>query len=236
MTADRLARAVRRQLGHGRVLPLGGPADTAWVTEQAAAGMLRAAAEAVPGIRLGALRVGTVDAPNGPDGEPCDVAGTLPESAPAGALPRRPLRVEARFEATPERPLPESAGRLRDALWRAATEGLGLEPEAIDLAVTGLLDGDAAPAEHPAQAVEPPEDPGPPEGAVPATTAGRAATRVPGVAGLTSRLGGQRHPSQVQIAVAAGHRALDVARAVALAVTAVTQDVTTVVVTDIGAG
>ncbi|MFF3256543.1 hypothetical protein ACFYWP_37450 [Actinacidiphila glaucinigra] len=254
MTADRLARAVRRQLGLGRVLPLGGPGDTVWVTERAAAGVLRAAAGAVPGIRLGALRIGTADGPGGADGpdgpdgsdgsggsggsdgsdgsdgsggEPGDAAGLLPESAPSGALPRRPLRVEAGFEATPERPLPDSAGRLRDALWRAATEDVGLETEAVDLTVTGLLEEGGARVALPTEPVDPPE------GGRTTTTAGRAAAAVPGVAGLTSRLGGQRHPSQVQIAVDAGHRALDVGRAVAMAVTAVTQDVTTVVVTDI---
>ncbi|MFD8077065.1 hypothetical protein ACFV3E_30935 [Streptomyces sp. NPDC059718] len=231
MTADRLARAVRRQLGFGRVLPLGGPGDTVWVTERAAAGVLRAAADAVPGIRLGTLRIGTADGPDGPhDGEPGNAAAVLPESAPSGALPRRPLRVEAGFEATPELPLPESAGRLRDALWEAATEGVGLEPEAVDLTVTGLLEEGSPPAARPAEAADPPED------GRSATTAGRVAAAVPGVAGLTSRLGGQRHPSQVQIAVDAGHRALDVGRAVATAVTAVTQDVTTVVVTDIAKG
>ncbi|WP_431963572.1 hypothetical protein [Actinacidiphila sp. bgisy160] len=234
MTADRLARSVRRQLGLGRVLPLGGPGDTVWVTERAAAGVLRAAAEAVPGIRLGALRIGAAKGPDGAEGESAGAAGappgSAPGSAPAGALPRRPLRVEAGFEATADHPLPESAGRLRDALWEAAVESVGLEPEAIDLTVTGLLEeGGPRPA-------CPEEDADPPEEGRRTTTAGRAAAAVPGVAGLTSRLGGQRHPSQVQIAVGTGHRALDVGRAVAAAVTAVTQDATTVVVTDIAGG
>ncbi|MGW3246706.1 hypothetical protein [Streptomyces sp. NPDC001070] len=227
MTADGLARTVRRQLGLGRVLPLGGPEDTVWVTESAAAGVLRAAAAGVPGVRLGTLRIGS--AADGP--EAADAADPLPDSAPSGALPRRPLRVEADFEATPEHPLPESAGRLRDALWEAATRGIGLDPEAIDLTVTGLLEEESAPAARPAGAEDTPT------GARATTTAaGRAATAVPGVAGLTSRLGGRRHPSQVQIAVDAGHRALEVGRAVATAVTAVTRDVTTVVVTDIAGG
>ncbi|MFI8179963.1 hypothetical protein ACIF70_05500 [Actinacidiphila glaucinigra] len=224
MTADRLTRAVRRQLGLGRVLPLGGRGDTVWVTERAAAGVLRAAAGAVPGVRVGTLRIGTANGPCGPDGQ--GGSGGQPGDA-AGALPRRPLRVEAGFEATPERPLPESAARLRDALWRAAAEGVGLETEAVDLIVTGLLEEGGPRVALPSEPVDPPE------GGRTATTADRAAASVPGVAGLTSRLGGQRHPSQVQIAVDAGHRALDVGRAVAMAVTAVTQDVTTVVVTDI---
>jgi hypothetical protein len=230
MTADRLTRTVRRQLGLGRVLPLGGPEDTVWVTESAAAGVLRAAAAEVPGVRLGTLRIGA--AADGPDAtDTADAADPLPDSAPSGALPRRPLRVEAGFEATPEHPLPESAGRLRDALWEAATRGVGLDPEAIDLTVTGLLEEANAPAARPAEAEDTPI------GARTTTTAaGRAATAVPGVAGLTSRLGGRRHPSQVQIAVDAGHHALAVGRAVATAVTAVTRDVTTVVVTDIAGG
>ncbi|MEU4093107.1 hypothetical protein [Streptomyces sp. NPDC026673] len=224
MTADRLAWAVRGQLGLGRVLPLGGPEDTVWVTESAAAAVLRSAAAEVPGVRLGALRIGSA---GGPDDE-VPGHGPLPDSAPSGALPRGPLRVEAAFEATPEHPLPDSAGRLRAALWAAATVDVGLEPEVIDLTVTGLLaSGASAP---------PPEVADVPAGAPSATPAARAAAAVPGVAALTSRLGGRRHPSQVQIAVGGGHRALDVGRAVATAVTAVTRDVTTVVVTDITGG
>ncbi|MFD3453506.1 hypothetical protein ACFWVC_15150 [Streptomyces sp. NPDC058691] len=243
MTSDRLTQAVRRQLGLGRVLPLGNAGDTLWVTESAATAVLRAAAARVPGVRLGRLRIGAA----GPDRVPAQTAPPVPESAPPGALARLPLRIEAAFEATPALPLPDSARRLRDALWDAAAYGVGLEPAAVDLAVTGLLDTDGAeppaldalsglPAAFPAEAedVKVAEDA---DGTAPGSaTARAAAVAVPGVARLTARLGGHAHPARLQIAVDAGHRADDVARAVAMAVTAVTGNVTTVVVTDIAPG
>ncbi|MGA6226178.1 nucleopolyhedrovirus P10 family protein, partial [Streptomyces umbrinus] len=48
MTADRWTQAVRNQLGLGRLLPLGGPHDGAWITEAAATAVLRRAARSVP--------------------------------------------------------------------------------------------------------------------------------------------------------------------------------------------
>ncbi|MFF3562860.1 nucleopolyhedrovirus P10 family protein [Streptomyces sp. NPDC002574] len=228
MTADRLAQAVRRQLGLGRVLPLGDAGDTLWVTESAATAVLRAAAARVPGVRLGRLRIGAA--------RPDQAAAPVPESAPPGALARLPLRIEGDFEATPELPLPDSALRLRDALWEAAEYGVGLEPAAVDLTVTGLLDADGPEPPPQDDRSEPPAASTADDRAPGSTTARAAAAAVPGVARLTARLGGQAHPARVQIAVDAGHRARDVARAVATAVTAVTGDVTTVVVTDIAPG
>ncbi|MDG4858691.1 nucleopolyhedrovirus P10 family protein, partial [Streptomyces sp. T-3] len=58
MTADGWVREVRRQLGLGRLLPLGGAADGAWITEHAARAALSAAASGVRGVRLGPLRLG----------------------------------------------------------------------------------------------------------------------------------------------------------------------------------
>jgi hypothetical protein len=219
---------VRKQVGLGRVLPLGGPGDAAWITEHAAAAVLRAAASAVGGIRLGALRIGPAE-----PSAPWPSEGRV--NAPPSALPHRPLRVEAAFDAACGLPLPASADRLRRALWHAAHDGVGLAVTAVDLTVTGLLDdpydADALPVSAPG---------GTPAGPPPVVGAsGPAAVvaAVPGVAGLTSRLGGfaaglgvrdvpavggretnggssARRHVQAQIAVAAGHRALDVARAV----------------------
>ncbi|MFE2429544.1 hypothetical protein ACFXJ5_22700 [Streptomyces sp. NPDC059373] len=195
MTSDRLAQAVREQVAMGRVLPLGGSADAAWITEQAAARVLRTAAAGLGSVRITALRIG------------------------------RDGLVAAEFEATVARPLPFTSDGLRRALWDAAHDRLGLEVTAVDLTVTGLLD--EAPG-----ATESVPDPLPPSaGVVVASSLTEAVRAVPGVAGVTSRLGDfspAPYGPWVQIAVAAGHRALDVARAVAEAVGPVTVVVTEV--------
>jgi hypothetical protein len=232
MTCDRWARTVRDQIRLGRILPLGGPAGPAWIVEQAAAKALRAAASQVDDVRLGALRVDS-PAPAGP--------GTLVSGAPPGALPRGPLRIEAAFCARVDSPLPAAADRLRGALSEAARGRVGLDVTALDLTVTGLLDGDetdcgqgdggATPA--PAQsAADGPEFTG---------AAAAVVAALPGVAGLSSRLGGfspgvrvRDDQAEAQVMVAAGYRPLDVGVSVhdalerALGVSAVT-----VVVTDL---
>ncbi|MFS4097347.1 nucleopolyhedrovirus P10 family protein, partial [Streptomyces sp. AF1A] len=55
--ADTWTQAVRHQLGLGRLLPLGGSRDGAWIAERAATAVLVRAADGVPGVRLGALRL-----------------------------------------------------------------------------------------------------------------------------------------------------------------------------------
>lgn len=87
-TADRWTRAVREQLGLGRLLPLGGPGDGAWIAERAAREVLLAAARGVAGVRPGDLRVGLAD--------PDDVREPA-VPLPPGALPPGPLRVTADF-------------------------------------------------------------------------------------------------------------------------------------------
>lgn len=61
MSEGRLAEAVRQHLGLGRIVPLGGPADGAWITESAAVPVLRGAAESVGGVRVRSLRIGPAD-------------------------------------------------------------------------------------------------------------------------------------------------------------------------------
>ncbi|MFD3379343.1 MULTISPECIES: nucleopolyhedrovirus P10 family protein [unclassified Streptomyces] len=131
MTADRWTQAVRNQLGLGRLLPLGGPHDGAWITEAAATAVLRRAARNVPGVRLTAVRLALTDPDNTP--EPA-----VPP--PPSALPPGPLRITADFAATPAEPLPATASRLRTALTSAATDRLGLTVTEVDLRVTGLLE------------------------------------------------------------------------------------------------
>lgn len=233
MELDRLTRAVREQVALGRVLPLGTPADALWITERAAAGVLRAALAPVAGVRLGTLRIGSA-APTGGAPEESGVPGRPPEGAdaviPPGAVPRGPLRIAAAITAGTDRPLPDVTAALRRELYDAAHDRLGLDIAAIDLDVTALTDG-TEPGQpsgggetEPAPA-EPPDASG---GGAPGLVDERlrdAVRAVPGVARLTARLGGfasgvrcsdvQDPPARrvrVQVALGAGHPAAQVAR------------------------
>ncbi|MGW0556255.1 hypothetical protein ACWDZ6_18950 [Streptomyces sp. NPDC002926] len=204
------ADAVRRRLGLGRLLPLGGAADGAWLTEQAADTVLRRAAAAVPGVALGRLRLGLAD----PDSTARPVV-----PAPPSALPPGPLRIEADFAASAPQPLPAAAAALRAALFTASVD-LGLGVSEVDLRVTELLDS-AAQAPVPA----------PPPGVRPVTAsdpAGTAASAAPGVAYLTAVLGTAVHLApdhvRVEVATASGYHPPDVVRAVREAVTAALAD------------
>ncbi|CAM5669908.1 hypothetical protein [Streptomyces hirsutus] len=256
MTADRWTRTVRQQVGLGRLLPLGGPRDGAWIFERAAGAVLRrAVARAEPGIRLDGLRI-ALAAP--------EEAGEPVVPAPPSALPPGSLRVTARFAAPAAEPLPVTADRLRAVLSRAAAERIGLVVTEVDLEVAELLDagaGTAGPAAEngpPGSAVDGPADApfegrgdtptGAPEsgGRSDEDRVAAAALAVPGVSRLTGALGRAVHlaPSpqapdgvaltgrhvRVDLAVGADHRALDVARSVRAAVSAALPDRPTVAV------
>ncbi|MFD9504368.1 hypothetical protein [Streptomyces sp. NPDC060035] len=197
--ADGWTAAVRQRLGLGRLLPLGGPADGAWIAERAAAAVLREAATGT-GAMLGRLRIAAADADTAPDPE-------VP--APPGALPPGPLRIEAGFSATARRPLHVTAEALRSALLTAASARLGLDVAEVDLRVTELLETE------PERATAPPAEV---PTAEPDGVAGTAAGGVPGVVSLTRVLGNAVHSGaghvRVELATAGDHRALDVARAV----------------------
>jgi hypothetical protein len=253
-TADRWTRAVREQLGLGRLLPLGGPEDGAWIAERAAREVLLAEARRVAGVRPGDLRIGTAD------------PGDVQEPAvppPPSALPPGPLRVTAGFSAVvgptaaAAEPLPETAARLRAALTEAAAR-IGLAAADVDLRVTGLLDETAAPGAG--------AGPGPgPSGGPDGTDGGgegdgdgegdegrvaRAARAVPGVLRLTGVLGRPvqvtepparegalpRRHVRVELAVRADHRTVEVARRVRAVVSEALPDrpSVAVVVTDVG--
>ncbi|MFD4757324.1 hypothetical protein ACFWOJ_00085 [Streptomyces sp. NPDC058439] len=205
--ADGWKAAVRQRLGLGRLLPLGGPADGAWISERAAVAVLRGAVSGPgPGPVLGRLRISVAD----PDGAPA------PElEPPPSALPPGPLRMEATMSAMSGLPLPVAAAELRSALLAAAGQRLGLVVAEVDLRVTELLDtSPVRPTPEPAEVRE-----ARPEGA-----AGVAAAGVPGVVALTRVLGNAVHTGpgrvRVELATESGHRALDVARAVRGAVAA----------------
>ncbi|GGR60024.1 hypothetical protein GCM10010251_90960 [Streptomyces aurantiogriseus] len=229
-----MTTAVRHQLGLGRLLPLGGLRDGAWIAESAAEAVLRRAVREVRGVRLGPLRLALAD-PEGAE-EP-----VVPP--PPSALPPGPLRVTAACAATASEPLPAAASRLRTALATAAAERLGLVVAEVDLRVTALLDEEFA---------EEPEQVRPPQWSEAAregdeARAADAALAVPGVAGLTDVLGRAvrveerphavataaalpRRHVRVEIAVSADHRALDVAREVRGVVAEALRDQPTVAV------
>ncbi|MFJ9677646.1 hypothetical protein ACIRP2_06295 [Streptomyces sp. NPDC101194] len=206
--ADGWTAAVRRRLGPGRLLPLGGPADGAWISERAAVAVLREAVGGPgPGPVLGELRIRVAD----PDGAPA------PEvEPPPSALPPGPLWMEATMSAMSDRPLPAAASALRSALLTAAGQRLGLVVAGADLRVTELLDAPGRPVRAPAPTEVPTARAQGP--------AGIAAAAVPGVVTLTRVLGDAVHtgPGHVRIELATDpdHRALDVARAVRGAVAA----------------
>ncbi|MFE4372141.1 hypothetical protein ACFRMN_28725 [Streptomyces sp. NPDC056835] len=212
--------AVRQRLGLGRLLPLGAARDGAWLSERAATDELRRAAAEVAGAALGRLRLSLADP---------DRAGRPAVPPPPSALPPGPLRIDGEFAAGPDEPLPAVAERLRAVLFTCATERLGLRVEEVDLRVTALLgpSGDAA-EERPAGT----EAPAGPNGERPADVRAAApqgepellAAAVPGVAHPTRTLGDAVVTTpghvRVELATAAGHRPLVVARAVRAKLTA----------------
>ncbi|WP_208765331.1 hypothetical protein [Streptomyces albidochromogenes] len=245
MAPDGLTRGVRRRLGLGRLLPLGEASDGAWLAEKAAGPVLREAVAGITGVSVGALRIGLADP---------DAAAEPAVPPPPGALPPGPLRVVADLTATAGgEPLPHRAERLRIALREAASARLGLVVTAVDLRVTDLVEA----GEEPVTAAPPDggtgdasEDGGSGGGQDEASDAGperpeddgggdraaaeAAAAAVPGVARLTGVLGAPVHLAdghvRVELATAAGHRALAVAVAVRKAVAASQGGRTTVAV------
>ncbi|MBX9425974.1 MULTISPECIES: hypothetical protein [Streptomyces] len=206
-TNDGWAAAVRDRLAPGRLLPLGTAADGAWITERAAREVLGRAASAVRGVVPGALRIR-------PDREA--------ESGEEAAL-----RVSASFGAVAGHPLPALTEALRAALLTAAEDELGLVTAAVDLRVTDLLDAappEAGPAAPPPGATSPATD----------DPVALAALGVAGVAAMTDTVGPPVRRDadgvRVELAVTAGHRPLDVTRAVRTAVTAAVPEAAAVTV------
>lgn len=243
MGSDQLVRAVRQQVSLGRILPLGGPADGAWIAERAARTVLLRETAALPGVRVEAVRLRPVYPETAEEPEP-----VVPP--PPSGLPPLPLRIEADLSAVPDGPLPARARQLRIALGAAAEQWLGLEVAAIDVHVAGLLDAgergdggekpagdtraDAADAADAGSGAEDAGDaagagPPPPQGG-PVPDVSAAVLAVPGVRGLsraparpvrTARTpGGPDRLVPLDLVAGAGHRALDVARAAARAAAA----------------
>jgi hypothetical protein len=133
MDAEGLSRAVRQQLGLGRLLPLGDAADGAWLVESAAEGALRsAAAQELPDVSLGRLRLSLADP------ERAEPPAVPP---PPSALPPGRLHIDAEFASAPHAPLTTMAELLRATLLRSADRELGLRVDSVDLRITDLLEG-----------------------------------------------------------------------------------------------
>jgi hypothetical protein len=214
MTGDSWTSAVRRRLGLGRLLALGDVQDGAWITERAAVSVLRAAAATLPGLAVTSLRLAPADPESRP--EP-------PVPPPPTALPAGPLRITAELTALGGHPLPELTEELRDALFTAADDRLGLPVSDIDLTVTSLLDALPTP---------PPGGPSPGPAEPPATAAAAAALATPGVAHLTAELGPPVHTTagHIRLELATTHHPLEVARAVREAVARATPEADSVAV------
>jgi hypothetical protein len=225
-------QATRHRFGLGRLLPLGGPGDGTWITEQAAVQALGRTASEIPGVRLESLRIGSA---------PLESASEPAVRPPAGAMPPGPLRIEAAFSASLGQPLHETADQLRNRMLDAAARRLGLATVTADLRVTDVHEvpqtgtktrtvarpTTPTPQSTAARSSLPVTGAGSPRGAV--GDLADVATGVPGVAGLTTVLGSrpvkmedQADPPgrrvEVHLAVAAGHHPLEVARAVRAAV------------------
>ncbi|MFC8510583.1 hypothetical protein ACFUIS_29780 [Streptomyces sp. NPDC057266] len=216
MTTVQMGRAMER------LLPLGAPADGAWVAEPAVREALAEAARTVRGTVPARPRFGLVSA-----------AAETPFPVPPGGLPPGELGITLEFAAftggpaAAGRPLPELAGRLRTALLGAAESVFGLAVARVDLRVTELLD-------TPPDPVSPTPPPGRTSPPAPEDPAALAALAVPGVAALTDVFGAPLRRAdghlRVELAVTAGRRALDVARAARTAVAAAAPEATTVTV------
>ncbi|MEV6794838.1 hypothetical protein AB0M87_23260 [Streptomyces sp. NPDC051320] len=218
---DGWTQTVRSRIGLGRLLPLGGVADGAWIAERAAAAVLLRVADEVGGLCFGQLRIAA--AGPGPEAGPA-----IP--APPGALPPGPLRIDAEVDViAAAEPLPALVDRWRDVLLAACVERLGLAVTAVDVRVTGLLD-----APPPRRVPIVPDGPAAAQRGhtVARGPAANAAVAVPGVARLTGVLGSPVQVTdghvQIELAVAPGYRPVDVASAVRRAVAAVTAGAPTV--------
>ncbi|MEU8759697.1 hypothetical protein [Streptomyces sp. NPDC048659] len=124
----RVMDVVRLELRPGRRLPLDDGADgSGWIFESAAARELRAAVDALPGIRAGSCRIHPLGETGSEDG--------------AG---RGPLRVRVAVAASLAA-LPGAAETVRDTVFAVADEALGMDVREVDVRVVDVLAEDVPP-------------------------------------------------------------------------------------------
>jgi hypothetical protein len=116
---------VRTELRPGPLVPLDEP--DGWITEIAAARLLRRAAESLPGVAAGSCRIVPLSGARVPWG---------------GRLPREPLRVRLEIALHPDLTVPEASTAVRSRVLRAAADHIGLDLAAVDIAVVDVLDPD----------------------------------------------------------------------------------------------
>ncbi|BFO20397.1 hypothetical protein SHKM778_67850 [Streptomyces sp. KM77-8] len=128
---------MREQVGLGRIVPLGGARDGAWIAERAVGVVLRrAVSREVPGVRVDGVRVGLVDAEGWGNGRSCRRRWGRWGWGRCG------------WTSSSRRPGATVAGDFGGAagvLGEAAAEGVGLRVVEVDLRVTELLDAEPVP-------------------------------------------------------------------------------------------
>ncbi|MEU3460365.1 hypothetical protein ABZ721_10455 [Streptomyces sp. NPDC006733] len=133
--AGRVMDLVRTEVRPGRTLPLGEVADDDWITETAAARVLREAAESVRGVAAGSCRIHPLSATPG---------SARSFALPGTRLPREPLRVALEVAAPLSWTIPAVAAAVRERVLTAARERVGLDVAQIDVTVIDLLDDQPA--------------------------------------------------------------------------------------------
>ncbi|MBB5937354.1 Asp23/Gls24 family envelope stress response protein [Streptomyces zagrosensis] len=124
----RVMDLVRTELRPGRMLPLGEPADDAWIAEVAAAKVFRETAESLPGVFAGSCKV-----------MPIDPAAARRSLLPGGQDHRGPMRVSLELTATLDWTVPELAALVRQLVADAAREAVGMDVAEIDVSVVDVI-------------------------------------------------------------------------------------------------
>lgn len=114
----RVMDLVRLELRPGRPLPLGESEEDQWIVEAAAARLLRAAVDALPGVRAGSCRIAPLD--------PADATG--------------PVHVRVEVAASLDRSLPDLADAVRARIAAVADQDIGIRLGAADVRVVDVLD------------------------------------------------------------------------------------------------
>ncbi|WP_225834896.1 hypothetical protein [Streptomyces sp. NK08204] len=113
--AARIMNIVKAEVRLGRLLPLADPDRDLRIAENAAARVLRQAADTVPGARAATCRLV-------PEGEGADV------------------RVTMTLAAALDRPLPDQVREVRRSVLHSAGQALGLALTAVDITVVDVLE------------------------------------------------------------------------------------------------